>query len=142
MSVAIFALLVVSFALSWLTTRAMMTIAPRIGFVDKPGGRKIHDDAMPLGGGVGIAIGFGLPLLVGLILLFFFKAPPPQFDNFLPADDELKSALWSGARGQAPLLLAMLCGALMLHVLGLIDDRRALGPYVKLVVQLVVAAAV
>lgn len=137
-----FALLVLSFVLSSMATRGMMTLAPRIGFVDKPGGRKIHADAIPLGGGVGIALGFALPLLIGLVLLFIFQSPPTQLDRFLPRDENFKSALWSGAREQSPLLIAILAGALVLHLLGLVDDRRALGPYLKLIVQLVVAAAV
>ena len=40
---------VVSFALSCGLTRGMIWLAPRIGFVDKPGHRKIHAKPKPLG---------------------------------------------------------------------------------------------
>jgi UDP-GlcNAc:undecaprenyl-phosphate GlcNAc-1-phosphate transferase len=36
--------------------------------------------------------------------------------------------------------LAFLGGCVLLHIVGLIDDRKALGPFIKLIVQLVVAA--
>ncbi|MBS3820727.1 MAG: undecaprenyl/decaprenyl-phosphate alpha-N-acetylglucosaminyl 1-phosphate transferase, partial [Phycisphaerae bacterium] len=42
-------------------------------------------------------------------------------------------------RGQA---LGILGGATVLHAIGLIDDRRHLGPWLKLLVQVLVAAAV
>ena len=34
----------------------MKRIAPRLGFVDKPGGRKIHSNPKPLGGGVATGV--------------------------------------------------------------------------------------
>ena len=53
MIVALFILLAASFVISCGTTFAMRHIAPRIGFVDKPGHRKIHYVPKPLLGGVG-----------------------------------------------------------------------------------------
>jgi UDP-GlcNAc:undecaprenyl-phosphate/decaprenyl-phosphate GlcNAc-1-phosphate transferase len=44
-----------------------------------------------------------------------------------------------GARQQIPLSLALVGGILVMHVMGLIDDRKVLGPYVKLIIQLAVA---
>jgi UDP-GlcNAc:undecaprenyl-phosphate GlcNAc-1-phosphate transferase len=46
-----------------------------------------------------------------------------------------------GLHRQTPMALAIVTGALALHILGLIDDRRRLGPWIKLVIQLGVAAA-
>ena len=45
----ILALILLSFCISWLITYAMKRVAPRLGFVDKPGGRKIHANPNPLG---------------------------------------------------------------------------------------------
>ena len=54
MILSILGLGAISFVISWLGTWAMIRIAPRIGFVDKPGGRKIHANPKPLGGGIAI----------------------------------------------------------------------------------------
>jgi len=52
MTLPILGLCAASFAISWLGTWAMRRIAPQIGFVDRPGRRKIHHNPKPLGGGV------------------------------------------------------------------------------------------
>jgi UDP-GlcNAc:undecaprenyl-phosphate/decaprenyl-phosphate GlcNAc-1-phosphate transferase len=127
---ALLALLIGSFVLSWIVVFAMKRIAVRIGFVDKPGHRKIHHNPKPLGGGVGIFIGVALPLLVGLGVV-----------NLAAPIEGIDPAYWSGARQQTPLALALLGAMLIMHVMGLIDDKRALGPFVKLFIQLGVTAA-
>ena len=69
MTRAILFLPLISFVLSWTTTLIVRRIAPAVGFVDKPGGRKIHANPKPLGGGIAIFTGVALPLLGILILL-------------------------------------------------------------------------
>ena len=54
MVLAILALGATSLVISWLLTAVMIRVAPRVGFVDKPGHRKIHSNPKPLGGGVAI----------------------------------------------------------------------------------------
>ena len=54
MIAAILGLGVLSFLISWVATFAMIRVAPRINFVDRPGHRKIHSNPKPLGGGVAI----------------------------------------------------------------------------------------
>ena len=54
----------------------------------------------------------------------------------------MKLAYIGGVKEKTPLALAILAAALLLHVMGIFDDRKALGPYLKLVVQLLAAAAV
>ena len=49
-----FALITFSFLLSTLLCSIVRRVAPRLGLVDKPGGRKAHKAPTPLGGGVGI----------------------------------------------------------------------------------------
>jgi UDP-GlcNAc:undecaprenyl-phosphate GlcNAc-1-phosphate transferase len=131
MRLPILGLIVLSFAISWTLTFAMKRVAPRLGFVDKPGGRKIHANPKPLGGGVAIFWAFALPLTVVLIAACFVH----------PADPML-AAYVGGVRDKTPLALVILAAALLLHLLGLADDRKAMGPYVKLVVQLAAAAMV
>jgi UDP-GlcNAc:undecaprenyl-phosphate/decaprenyl-phosphate GlcNAc-1-phosphate transferase len=135
MILLILCLIAVSFAISWLVTRWMKTFAVRIGFVDRPGGRKIHDNPKPLAGGVGIFIGLALPIIGGL--LYISIAPPPGFLKSL-APGWLIDAYWSGARQQASLGWEILVAGLLIHLLGLWDDRKALGPMFKLVVQLAI----
>src|SRR5262249_28312522 len=59
----------------------------------------------------------------------------------LSIDIHLWQALVSGAKQQTPLGLGLLAAMLAMHLLGLIDDRRALGPFGKLFVQLGIIAA-
>jgi UDP-GlcNAc:undecaprenyl-phosphate/decaprenyl-phosphate GlcNAc-1-phosphate transferase len=148
---------VVSFILSWILTFAMIRIAPRVGFVDKPGHRKIHHNPKPLGGGVAIFWSIALPMLIGLLIIAISDTAgrqtaighgPLQDRDGLPHYREVtvlgvtvERALVTGALQQVPLAMTMLAAMLVLHVMGLVDDRRALGPFIKLAVQLLVAAA-
>src|SRR6185437_7858905 len=125
-TLSILALTLLSFAISWIATLSMKRIAPRLGFVDKPGGRKIHANPKPLGGGVAIFLGFSLPVLAGLAIIHF---PSPPTNPVL-------AAYWSGGRDRTPVALEMIGAAFIMHLLGLWDDRKALGPYVKLFAQL------
>jgi UDP-GlcNAc:undecaprenyl-phosphate GlcNAc-1-phosphate transferase len=128
---AILALALVSFAISWFGTLLMKHLSPRFGFVDRPGGRKIHADPKPLGGGVAIFWAFAIPMLIGLAVIVLGH-PPQQLEGRVPHLDQY----WSGMRERAPMAAGMLLAALVMHVMGLFDDRRAMGPYIKLVVQL------
>lgn len=133
----IFCLIAVSFAISWLVTRWMRGFAMRIGFVDRPGGRKTHANPKPLGGGIGIFIGLAVPIVWGLG--YVSLASPPGFVRSIVPDKI--DAYWSGARLQAPLGWEILAAALLIHLLGLWDDRKALGPMFKLFVQLAITTA-
>ncbi|HEY1686629.1 MAG TPA: MraY family glycosyltransferase [Tepidisphaeraceae bacterium] len=120
----------VSFIISFVLTLAMKHIAPRINFVDKPGNRKIHLNAKPLGGGVAIFWGTVLPLLVILLgaELGFF-------------DRSGVAAYIGGIRRQTPLAVAILFAVFLMHLIGLWDDKKALGPFIKLILQLIITAA-
>jgi UDP-GlcNAc:undecaprenyl-phosphate GlcNAc-1-phosphate transferase len=151
MRLAILALVAISFVISWLLTFAMIRVAPRLGFVDKPGGRKIHANPKPLGGGVAIFWAFAVPMLVLLLLAHreviphtIFAVWSALFDpvHFEGPGARLLEAYLGGVREKTPLALAILGAVLLLHVLGLTDDCKALGPYLKLIVQFAAAAAV
>lgn len=122
-------LLAAGFLLSLSLTAALRPIAKRFDFVDKPGGRKVHEKVTPLGGGIAIFLAITLPLLAVLLL-----------PSLLPSDHPLADYL-GGITVQTPLLLKILAALLAIHIVGLIDDRRALGPYTKLLVQIAIAAA-
>lgn len=128
MIAGIVAAFVISFGLSWIGTFLMKRIAVRIGFVDKPGGRKIHANPKPLGGGVAVFWAMTLPLLAVLLA---------AHEGWFPAGME---AYAGGVQMQTGMALRLLIALFGLHVMGLIDDRKALGPYSKLIVQLGAAA--
>lgn len=135
MTSAILGLGVVSFVISWAVTFAMIRIAPRIGFVDKPGHRKIHHNPKPLGGGVAIFLGVVIPLL----LVVGYAWLPSNLAHIESASPE--HALAGGVRMKTPLALGIVLALLGMHLLGLRDDKKALGPYSKLIVQLGITAA-
>ncbi len=137
--------LVSAFFISWVATWAMKRIAPRLGFVDKPGGRKVHANPKPLGGGVAIVAGFAIPILLAVVLIANISIGPQVLLSARIAeaggyaDDARMSAYWSGAHQQTPLALTFVAATLGLHLLGLRDDRKAMGPYVKLLAQFIAA---
>jgi UDP-GlcNAc:undecaprenyl-phosphate GlcNAc-1-phosphate transferase len=129
MTTAILGLGVVSFVISWAVTFAMIRIAPRIGFVDKPGHRKIHHNPKPLGGGVAIFLGVVIPLLIA------------TGGAWVVRDAGRYTPYLGGVRLKTPLAMGIMLALLGMHLLGLRDDKRALGPYSKLIVQLGITAA-
>lgn len=128
MTVALLSLVGISFLICFAVTAAMKTLAPKFGFVDQPGHRKIHHLPKPLGGGVGIVWAFVLPLM-GVVIHAWTIGDP--------ADPRI-----GGIRRQTPLAASFIGGCIALHGMGLLDDRKALGPYLKLLGQLAVTVAV
>lgn len=105
--------------------------ALRIGLVDDPGHRKIHDAPMPLAGGWAVLTGFVLPLAAGLLALKlgFFGL-------------ETAHPLAHGFGRRAGQLLAVALGALGMLLLGWLDDRHELRPAMKFLGQTLVAGGV
>lgn len=122
-----------SLLLSWLLTAAMIRVAPRIGFVDKPGHRKIHHQPKPLGGGIAIFLSLMGPLLAGITVVRL---------NLVHVDFPDWPAYVRGVAQQTPLAIALAVATLAIHVMGICDDKKALGPGIKLLVQLAVASAI
>ena len=130
MTFAILMLGAASFAIAWLGTLAMRSVAPKFNFVDKPGHRKIHHNPIPLGGGVAIFVGFALPLLLVLIGCNFVEAIPAEYEAYV-----------GGVKLHTPMALGLVGALLAMHLLGLRDDRRAMGPFTKLAIQLAITTA-
>src|SRR5947209_3659364 len=122
---------VVSFLIAWVMTWLVKRVAPRLNFVDKPGHRKIHRQPIPLGGGVAIFLAFAVPMAAAVIACQFAAAPPGS----------LRAAYFGGVRQQTPMAAALLAAMSLTHLLGLWDDRKALGPYLKLFLQLTIVTA-
>src|SRR3954467_9630992 len=104
MKLAILGLGAVSFVISWVATFAMIRVSPRIGFVDKPGHRKIHSNPKPLGGGVAIFWGTAIPLLASLLVVNF--ADVKLINRFIGHPDIV--ALVQGAQYQTKLSLGVI----------------------------------
>ena len=137
MAATIILALVTPCALALLTTGVVRAWARRRDFVDRPGGHKQHVTPVVLGGGTAIMIAVCLPLLGGVFAAALcVRVGPPQW---LP---ELVTTHLEGIVARTPRLLVILGGALVLHVVGLIDDARPLGAGPKLSLQFLVALAV
>lgn len=102
-----------------LLTPLWRRLAPRWGFLDRPGARKIHGETIPRGGGITIFIGFHLACAV------VFLVP------WAPFAGQLSIGWW----------LCFLPLSAGVVGLGLLDDRMNLRPLVKLAGQIVLAAA-
>lgn len=104
----------VSFALSPVTAR----LGRRLGIADSPGGRRKHEGVVSRLGGIALYAGFVAAVLVAQLL------PVPRQDPNEPRR-----------------LVGLLLGTTIACVLGLIDDRRRLGPGPQWLGQLLAVAA-
>ncbi len=126
-----------SLLLSLALTPLARRIARRIGFVDSPGGHKSHRDPTPYGGGAAIFLAAWLPPAVAIAAALTLS------DAWIAERfGQLAQALVGGLRDHAAQAGVILLGGAALFGLGLLDDRRPLGPFVKLAVILAVAALV
>src|SRR5690349_13256638 len=64
------------FCIAAVTTALMRKFAPRWGLIDQPAARKVHATPTPLGGGVGIVVGFVTTMLAVTIAVWHFKDAP------------------------------------------------------------------
>ena len=115
---------------------AARAVALRVGFVDKPAGRKAHDRAVPYGGGVGIVVTVFLVLGAALGVVGLR-------DSAVVADLPFAEALSVHAGGIAERLgetgiLAL--ATLIIFGMGLADDRYHLPAWPKMLAQLLAAA--
>jgi len=101
---------VMSFLLVFNLTPFVIKLAIKTNFMDNPEARKMHKKATPLLGGLSVFIGFILLVL-------------------------LESFIGAGSRS-ALATYGYLSGALLIMVVGLVDDRFGMPPLVKLLFQI------
>jgi len=123
-----------SLVLTWVVRRVSL----RIKFLDRPGGHKQHVTLVTLGGGVAIAATILLFLVCGTVTAWFLHRTDPLPD-WVP---KLAREHLSGIASKLPVVLLFGAGILILHAVGLIDDRKPLGWKPKLIAQLFVAFVV
>ncbi|MDY6914337.1 MAG: MraY family glycosyltransferase [Planctomycetota bacterium] len=137
MTWAALAAIALAMGISLLATPLSRRVAQRFGMLDVPAKHKTHARPIPLLGGSAIfAAILGISLLaLSLASVWAVRGTP----NWVP--DELAVHI-SGAAAKAPMALGILAGALLLHVIGLIDDVKNLAAPVKLIGELAVCTAV
>ena len=120
MTLLFFGVFAASLALSFAATREVRDVATRRGWVFKPQvGRHVHATPLPRLGGVAIFLAFSVTLSIWLALSTRF----PRF-----------------AEGVVPTtLLRIYVPACLIFCLGIYDDLRGAGPYLKFAVQAVAA---
>lgn len=139
-------LIPIAFVLAWPLTVIVRRISASMGAMDAPGvpGQvKAASRRVPNTGGIAIFAAIIIPIVLGLALLVPLGASHDgewrEEPGLVPAD--LHEHLPRLAHSADTALLLVACLA-VLHVLGLIDDRRPLGPFVKLGIMALVAASV
>lgn len=103
----------------------------RTNLVDDPGHRKIHDSPVPLAGGFAVLTGFLLPLVTGAI---FLKLGIIQISS--------TALIVHGINRRAVELAVLGLGAVVITLIGWLDDKHELKPLAKFIGQLLVAIAV
>ncbi len=123
-------------AVSFAVTAAMRRLAPRWGLIDHPASRKVHAAPTPLGGGLGIYLGFVLPLAVANLIAWWAhsRSTPAAI---LPAD---LTVHLPGLLARAGQLWCILLAGTVLVAMGLLDDLKGLPWQPRLVVHLLLAA--
>lgn len=125
----------IGLALTWLVMRAGV----RLGTFDSagvPGQVKAPPRRVPNTGGIAIFWAMALPILAGIAAVW---AGDGRLIGWLaPAAEEHLP----GLREQTPLALALVGSLALLHVLGLRDDRRPMGPWIKLAIMAAPAVAI
>jgi UDP-GlcNAc:undecaprenyl-phosphate GlcNAc-1-phosphate transferase len=125
------------------------------GLIDEPGHRKIHDETIPLSGGLAVFTGCILPLIVAGILVWQ-QSGGRGFNETLmrPTNDTKPQAapalfdshsaflLRHGFDVRAVRLAGIVLGAVGILLVGLLDDRIELKPALKFGGQLAVALIV
>ncbi len=130
--------------LAWVGGWLMRHLAPRLGWLDRPAGRKIHTTPMPTSGGLAVWAAVVAVFAVGQAGLGWLKATG-QLHNPAPTILGLPvpgfavphlAGLWL----QSGKLWTLLGAGTVLMILGWLDDRRPLDWRLRLAVELLVAA--
>lgn len=137
MTTLVLALIAPAFIISLVLTAALIRLGHRMGTLDSggvPGQIKAERRPVPNTGGVAIYAGVVIPLVAALLALTLAGDGtwvPHALTPHIP-----------GARSQSPGAIVLLVCLTLLHIMGLIDDRRPLGPFGKLLIMLAPAVAI
>ncbi|RKY25099.1 MAG: undecaprenyl/decaprenyl-phosphate alpha-N-acetylglucosaminyl 1-phosphate transferase [Planctomycetota bacterium] len=129
-------LLAGAFLLSVILTAITKSWAVRTGFVAIPSEERFHKTAVPLGGGIAIFTTLSIIILAAIGAVKFLPAA-----GCLDRLGESVTIHIPGFLSKIGQLAIILLCMLALFVLGLWDDKKHLGPFFKLAVQVAVAIA-
>jgi UDP-GlcNAc:undecaprenyl-phosphate GlcNAc-1-phosphate transferase len=125
-----------AFVVSAVLTAVIRRISLKVGFCAYPSNDRYHQRVVAMGGGIAIFWTIALFILTGVMAVNWLVA-----GGELPFLDNSLTAYTEGFLHKTDDLLIVLACAATLHLLGLWDDARRLGPYFKLMVQFIVAVA-
>ncbi len=133
-------LFLVSGIISWTTCLLVKKYGSSVGLIDKPGFRKIHEEPVPTGGGLGIWIGVLIPVAAVALTALGYRAETEsiwgvsteRFPSFIAAHI-------GGVASRLTQLWILLGLGSVLVVLGTIDDRNDLPWRLRLGVEFAVA---
>ena len=112
----------------------------RSGLMDDPGHRKIHQQPVPLAGGLAVATGLLLPTALASLALSWRVSKEWLHATLLGANAaDPVFLLKYGLNRRALELTGILAGALGMLALGWLDDKRELRPQPKFIGQFLVA---
>ncbi len=134
MILLILILIALSLFISLPATWIIVRLSHRIGAFDSApieGQIKADTRSIPNTGGIAIAMGVLLPMICALGVFSFLD--PASLPSIL---DPIKEHI-PGLKTQLPLGWTLISCVLGLHILGLIDDRKPMGPWLKLVIMLI-----
>lgn len=136
MVLPIVVLIVVGLAISLPITAWLVRLGHRADMLDTPGARGHVKELrrVPNIGGTAIYLAVALPMVGGLAAIRLIDSE--AWRDWMPALAEHLSRI----RQTTPTAVAMLACMTILHVIGLIDDRRSLGPLPKFIAQFACAA--
>jgi UDP-GlcNAc:undecaprenyl-phosphate GlcNAc-1-phosphate transferase len=135
----VLALIAISCALSLPLVGALVRLGHRLQTFDSPGvaGQvKAPPRRIPNTGGVAIFWAIAIPFLA--ILAGAWILDPAK----LPEAIKPAAVHFAGIKSQTPLAVSLLISLALLHALGLVDDRRPMGPWIKLAIMAAPAVAI
>lgn len=121
---------------SLVLTRAMIGLAHRYQLMDEPGERKMHTESVPSTGGVAILGAFLCTIALHLAGVWLLREQSAVAGRAAAA---LAHSLEVGEASAVRRMLGILAGGLVVFGLGYWDDRRSLGPRIKLALQICAA---
>lgn len=129
-----FAIFLCSLILTLLFTPVYKRIAVRIGLVDIPSQQKHknHTRIIPLMGGAAMCSAWLITILMGFLVPFLLKANIPQYIN-----GDISGIFITQKR-----IIILAIGALLITILGFLDDKYTMSAKVKFFGQFVIAAFV
>jgi UDP-GlcNAc:undecaprenyl-phosphate/decaprenyl-phosphate GlcNAc-1-phosphate transferase len=131
-----------SMVCAWVLTRIVRRLSVRLNAMDSAGvAGQIKADrrAVPNTGGIAIASTI-ISIIAGGLLLAVSEAGVQTIESWLGQPGAV-SVHVAGILAQRPLAIAVVASVVLLHVLGLIDDRRPMGPWIKLAIMAIPAIA-